>query len=172
MTDQLKPLGKEDRAKLKQHDYVGLDSYMIRALLTIDDLEFRIDQAEPGTAAAIVNAVFDLAESECGHNPVSARHGLTTIGKWITDAKARIDELEKERDHWQKQAEEWDQYTDEMEGQREKLVRELKAAAPVVCGYLCPSVWKTADGPPPHSESCVRLTEALREIGEGKAKND
>ena len=47
-----------------------------------------------GTAKGVVASIFELAERECGHSPVSAWHGLTTIEEWISRAKARIAELE------------------------------------------------------------------------------
>lgn len=56
-------------------------------------LQAKIDAIEPGTPEAIVQGVFDLAERECGHNPVSARHGLTTIEEWIASAKAQLAQM-------------------------------------------------------------------------------
>ncbi len=54
---------------------------------------------EPGTAPAIVEGMFDLAEKECGHNPASFRHALTTIREWIETQKAEVARLSNvERD--------------------------------------------------------------------------
>jgi hypothetical protein len=45
----------------------------------------------------------------------------------------------------------------------ERLMKALDAVRDDVCGFLCPSVWKTADGPPPHHPKCVELRAALSE---------
>jgi len=36
-------------------------------------------QCGPGTPIAIIDAMFAFAERECGHDPASSRHALTTI---------------------------------------------------------------------------------------------
>ncbi len=54
---------------------------------------------EPGTAPAIVEGMFDLAEKECGHSPAGFRHALTTIREWIETQKAEVARLSNvERD--------------------------------------------------------------------------
>lgn len=37
----------------------------------------------------------------------------------------------------------------------------LDLAAPHVCSSLCPTVWKTSEGPRPHSETCQTITALL-----------
>lgn len=37
----------------------------------------------------------------------------------------------------------------------------LRLAQPDVCSLNCPSTWKTADGPPPHSAKCQAISAAL-----------
>lgn len=37
----------------------------------------------------------------------------------------------------------------------------MRAVRDDVCGILCPSQWKTADGPPPHHPKCIALRAAL-----------
>jgi hypothetical protein len=59
-----------------------------------------------GTPVAIVDALFDFAERECGHNSASSRHALTTVEKWVKDAKAELSELRKEHDEAWKEAKE------------------------------------------------------------------
>lgn len=41
----------------------------------------------PGTPLGILRAVSELAERECGHNPMAAKPALVTIAEWITEAK-------------------------------------------------------------------------------------
>lgn len=36
----------------------------------------------------------------------------------------------------------------------------LEAAQPHIDSLLCPSVWRTADGPPPHNELCTAMRAA------------
>jgi hypothetical protein len=56
--------------------------------------------------------------------------------------------------------------------QRTQIERALRADAAAlraalleaqvdVCSLNCPSVWKTADGPPPHSDKCQAINTAL-----------
>ncbi len=44
----------------------------------------------------------------------------------------------------------------------QRLREALEKAAPHVCENLCPSKWRTADGPPPHHETCRQITDALK----------
>lgn len=48
---------------------------------------------QPGTPEAIMDGLFDFAERECGHNPVSARHALSTMIEWVAASKAERDQL-------------------------------------------------------------------------------
>lgn len=41
------------------------------------------------------------------------------------------------------------------------LAGTLTDVAQTVCGYLCPSTWRTADGPPPHDKRCQAVKAAM-----------
>ena len=41
------------------------------------------------------------------------------------------------------------------------MYEALESAAEHVCSFRCPSAWRTADGPPPHSPECQAITAAL-----------
>lgn len=45
----------------------------------------------------------------------------------------------------------------------ERLMKAADAVKEDVCGILCPSQWRTADGPPPHHPKCIELRAALSE---------
>lgn len=48
-----------------------------------------------------------------------------------------------------------------LEAERDQFRAALELAAPVVCSMLCPTVWKTSEGPRPHSETCQTITKLL-----------
>lgn len=48
-----------------------------------------------GTPLAVLDALFTFAERECGHQPHSATHALTTVEEWAKRAKEEIAELRK-----------------------------------------------------------------------------
>jgi hypothetical protein len=41
------------------------------------------------------------------------------------------------------------------------MLAALQAAQEQVCSYCCPSTWRTADGPPPHSAVCNQIDAAV-----------
>lgn len=45
----------------------------------------------------------------------------------------------------------------------ERLMKAADAVKDDVCGILCPSQWKTAEGRPPHHPKCAELRAALNE---------
>lgn len=48
-----------------------------------------------------------------------------------------------------------------VEAERAQFRAALELASPVVCSMLCPTVWKTSEGPRPHSETCQTITALL-----------
>lgn len=45
----------------------------------------------------------------------------------------------------------------------DRLLRASDAVKDDVCSLLCPSVWRTVDGRPPHHPRCVELRTAISE---------
>jgi hypothetical protein len=41
------------------------------------------------------------------------------------------------------------------------MIQTLEMARDIVCTGLCPSHWRTADGPPPHSEECRAIADVI-----------
>lgn len=43
------------------------------------------------------------------------------------------------------------------------MIEALKTAQSIVCSYCCTSHWKTADGPPQHSDECKAIQAAIEQ---------
>ena len=74
-------------------------------------------QCGPGTPIAIIDAMFAFAERECGHNPASARHALTTIINTIEALREQLASIKLQRGM------EVEQYVAENEALREQLAQ-------------------------------------------------
>jgi len=68
---------------------------------------------DPGKAPAIVRGMFEFAEAECGHRAHSSRHALTSIMKWVANAKQENEQLKAERDRLREALELWEYWYSE-----------------------------------------------------------
>ena len=54
------------------------------------------DDESPGTPGGIIRALWEFAEQECGHNPASARHAMSTVIEKYRGLAAHCERLKEE----------------------------------------------------------------------------
>jgi len=62
--------------------------------------ELKDRQRGPGTPIAIIDAMFAFAERECGHDPASSRHALTTIINTIEALREHLADTQRLAVRW------------------------------------------------------------------------
>lgn len=60
----------------------------------------------------------------------------------------------------------------DLEQQNAALCAALKGVIDAACSLMCPSTWKTADGPPPHSPQCLAAHAALAQPAPAENSGD
>ena len=72
--------------------------------------ELRGIRDDAGTPLAISDGLWKFAREECGHNPSSARHALSTVIDWVQQAKVKLAEAQAEISRLNLQSEHDDEY--------------------------------------------------------------
>ena len=138
--------------------------------VTIDFLSRLIRDADK--AATLTAPVEGVALETTAKERKIALNSLGYMGRNTVLARALRDiatltaalAAEKERrSGWHEQADEWERRWVASEAARVKAEAELREVADDVCSFLCPSTWRTADGPPPHHPKCRAIRAALGE---------
>jgi len=62
--------------------------------------ELRGIRDDAGTPLAISDGLWKFAQEECGHNPSSARHALSTVIDWVQQAKVKLAEAPLDTERW------------------------------------------------------------------------